>query len=289
MIKDFLNGLAFGITQIVPGVSGGTIAIILGFYEKLIDAINNFTKEFKKHFKFLLFFSLGIGIGILAFSSLINYLLTEFSFPTMLFFIGLIVGLIPLISQKVKGNFKFKDFILIILPILILVISSHLNIIQTVDPNETISNINIPFMFFLFLVGLIAAAALILPGVSGSFVLLLFGVYPLATYSVSTIRLLLTDLTNTSLMLDIIRVLGPLSIGILLGIILTARIVGKLLKNHFRPTYLIILGLLIGSTYVLIREPIVYQSGTSSLIFMIGTITFMVGLLISFSLGKKKI
>ena len=292
MIKDFFNGLTFGITQIVPGISGGTIAIILGFYEKLINAINNLTKDFKKQLKFIIPFGLGIIGGIIVFSSIINYLLTDFSFPTMLFFIGLIIGLIPLVFMKVKDPkkfFKLKELLLIFIPIVLLVISSHLNIVSSATPTEMISNMSIPFILFIIVAGIFSASALILPGVSGSFVLLIFGLYPLATYSVSNIRHLLGDLNNTSLMMDIAVVLIPLGIGIVIGILVTARIVENLLKNHLKNTYLIVLGLLIGSIYVLIREPIVYQSGTSTTIIFAGTLTFIIGALISYFLGKKKI
>ena len=291
MIKDFFNGLAFGVTQIVPGVSGGTIAILLGFYDKLIKSINNLRKDFKNQMKFILPFGIGIVVGILALSSLINYLLEEFSFPTMLFFIGLIVGIIPLIFMKVKTKkwFSIKEMCLILIPLIILVIISHVAGISVGTPQEAIENMSIPFMFFIFIAGFIAATGLILPGVSGSFFLLLLGVYPLATYSVSTIRLLLTDITNFTLMLDILKVLGPMAIGILIGVFLTAKLVEGLLERHFRTTYLIILGLLIGSTYVILRDPIVYQSGTSNMIFMIGSFTFIVGFVISYLLGKKKV
>jgi len=291
MLKDFFYGLAFGITQIVPGVSGGTIAILLGFYDKLIKAINNLRKDFRKQLKFLVPFAVGIGIGILSLSSLISYLLERFSFPTMLFFIGLITGIIPLVFKKVKNKkwFSFKEMCLIILPIVFLVSIAHLGTISIGNPQEAIANMSLPLMFFIFISGLIAATGLILPGVSGSFFLLLLGVYPLATYSVSTIRLLLNDITNTSLMLDIMRVLGPMAIGVLIGVFVTARVVEGLLEKHFRTTYLVVLGLLIGSAYVILRDPIVYQSGTSSLIFAIGAFTFISGFVISYILGKRKI
>jgi len=190
---------------------------------------------------------------------------------------------------KSKTFFSFKEIILILIPVVVLVIASHLTGVSIGNPSEAINNISIPFMFFLFLAGLIAAGALILPGVSGSFVLLLLGVYPLATYSISSIRLLLTDITNTSLMVDLVKVIIPLAVGVIIGILITARIVESLLDKHFRNTYLIILGLLVGSTYVILRDPIVYQSGTSNIIFIIGTLTFIAGFVISYILGKKKI
>jgi putative membrane protein len=127
-IRDFLNGLAFGITEIVPGVSGGTVAIILGFYGELIETVNHFTEDYRKYLRFLFPFLLGMTVGILVFSSIINYLLTNHSFPTMLFFIGLIVGIVPIIYSKVKEPgrwFTPKEIALIISPILLLFVLSN--------------------------------------------------------------------------------------------------------------------------------------------------------------------
>ena len=110
-IRNFFNGLAFGITETIPGVSGGTIALILGFYFELIETINHFTENFKKRLQFLIPLIIGVVSGILLFSSLINFLLMYFSFPTMLFFIGLISGIIPHIyaRARVKNNDETQE------------------------------------------------------------------------------------------------------------------------------------------------------------------------------------
>jgi putative membrane protein len=90
-------------------------------------------------------------------------------------------------------------------------------------------------------------------------------------------------------MLDICKVMGPLGIGIIIGALSTARLVEKLLKNHYKITYLIILGLLVGSVYVLFQEPTVYQSGVSASTAVPGAVTFLLGCIISFYLGKKRL
>jgi putative membrane protein len=131
--------------------------------------------------------------------------------------------------------------------------------------------------------------ALVIPGVSGSFVLLLLGVYPLATHSISSIRFLLADITNTDLLWSIGKVLVPLGIGVIIGGLSMARLIEKLLKNYYRVTYLIILGLLLGSVYALFKEPIVFRSGISAIIILIGFATFLLGCIVSFSLGRKRL
>jgi len=182
VIRDFLNGLAFGIIETVPGVSGGTIAIILGFYSELIEALNHFTENAKKYTKFLIPISLGIATGLVIFSVIMTYLLQYFSFPTMTFFIGLTVGIIPLIYIKIKEPkqwFKPKELAIILIALFTVLVVANLKPL----PVEGINHIDAPFMLFIFLAGIIAAIALVVPGISGSFILLLFGIYPLVTYT----------------------------------------------------------------------------------------------------------
>jgi putative membrane protein len=292
IIRNFLNGLAFGITETIPGVSGGTIAIILGFYFELIETINHFTEDLRKHLKYLLPLMLGMASGIILFSSIINFLLLYFSFPTMLLFIGLIAGIIPHIYFKAKEKgqgFKIAEIFLIVIPFFVLLTVSFLKGVPVTDPAEAINNISIPFMIFIFFSGIIAAAALVIPGISGSFVLLLLGIYPLAIHSVSSIRLLLADITNITLMMNICKVLAPLAMGVVIGGLCMVRLIEKLLKNHSKTVYSIILGLLLGSVCVLFKEPMVYKSGISMIIIIIGIATFSLGSVVSFMLGKKRL
>jgi putative membrane protein len=287
-----LNGLAFGITETIPGVSGGTIAIILGFYNELIETINHFTENYKRYLKFLIPILLGAASGILLFSSIINYLLTNHSFPTMLFFIGLITGIIPLIFSKVKEpgqKLKISEILLMLIPFLILIIISELKGISISEPEEAINNVNIPFMIFIFFAGMIAAAALIIPGISGSFILLLLGLYPLIIYSISSIRIFLSDSSNITLLINILKILIPLGIGIIIGGLSMARLIEKLLKNYHKIVYSVILGLLSGSVVVLFKNPIVYKSGISVIIIIIGIITLSLGAVLSHNIGKKRL
>jgi putative membrane protein len=290
-IRNFLNGLAFGITETIPGVSGGTIAIILGFYFELIETINHFTENLKKNLQFIIPLVIGIATGILLFSSLIHFLLENYSFPTMLFFIGLIVGIIPHIFLKVKERdcgFKVTEIVLVLIPFVILVALSFLKKdASVVNPEEV--DVTVPFMFFIFFAGIIAAAALVIPGISGSFVLLLLGIYPLIIYYVSSIRILLTDMSNTSLMLDICKVLVPLALGVIVGGLSMTRLIENLLKNYHKIVYSIILGLLLGSVCVLFKEPMVYKSGISAIIIVAGIVTFALGCVLSFTLGRKRL
>jgi len=302
--------MAFGITETVPGVSGGTIAVIMGFYDELVKAVNHFKKNKKESLKFLIPLFFGIIAGFVAFGSLVTYLLTVYSFPTMLFFMGLIAGIIPLIYLKLiklRRGFTPKRFLLIALPALALAAVSGLKETSVINPAEVISAMGISSMFFVFFAGILAAAALVIPGVSGSAVLLMMGVYPLATYCLSKIGPLLADITNITLLLDICKVCVPLGTGVVIGALAMLRLIEKLLKNHYETVYSVILGLLAGSVYALINDPIVFKSYIESsegvkwniLVFFggkvqippltltIGLFTFALGAAISFLSGKN--
>ena len=292
IIRDFFNGLAFGIIQTVPSISGGTIAIILGFYFDLIKAINHFRKDYRRHLRFLIPLFLGTAVGLVMFSSLVNLLLENHSFPTMLFFMGLILGIVPHIFSKVKeGGQKLgaREIVLIILPFPILLVMAIFRGETVTDPAEVIAAINIPFMLFIFFAGMLAAAALVIPGISGSFLLLLLGLYHVVIHSVSSLRVLLTDITDTALMLDILKVLGPLALGIIVGGLSMLRLIERLLERHQKPVYSVILGLMLASVVVLLMEPMVCRSGVSPLIIAAGIATLAIGFVTSFFLGKKRL
>jgi len=289
IIKNFLQGLAFGMSGTIPAVSGGTIAIILGFYGELLEAVNHFAENRRKYIKFLSALLIGVIAGLILFSSVIHYMLTKFSFPTMMFFAGLIAGSVPIVYIKIKEQgLRLKEAAFILTPFFALVIVSNLKISFDMNPAEIINNISAPFILFMTFVGVLSGASFVVPGVSGSQLQLMLGVYPLIIYSISSIGLLLADITNVSLLMGIAVVLAPLGVGIIVGALFAAKVIEKFLKNHSQAAYSAILGLLLGSVYVLFRDPIVYQSGLSALIVVIGIVTFLSGCVISFNFGDKE-
>ena len=314
ILRNFINGLAVGIVETVPGVSGGTIAIILGFYFDLINAINNFTKNLGKHLALIIPLAIGVAAGILLFSSLMNFLLEYYSFPTMLFLIGLITGIIPHIAARVRAKdsaaeaenrdpslpdakpdsaavpFRFVNVIVILIPFLFIVALSFIRKDASDAAQEEIMNsIGTPYMIFIFFAGILAAAALVIPGISGSFVLLLMGVYPVVIFAVSSIRIYFSDTSDIALLINICKVLAPLAAGVVIGGLCMVRLIGILLTKYSRVVYSIILGLLLGSIFALFRDPIVYKSGVSAIIIVIGIVAFALGAFASYFLGKKKL
>ena len=281
--KTFIHGMIFGIAHVIPGVSGATIAVILGFFETLIDSINNFTKDYKKHLSFL--------IAMLLFASLISYLLENQSFITTMFFVGLIAGSIPLIYSKINNDkdtnkLSAKDIVVILIPFLLLVLMSNLKAPNSVNPEELIKNIDLKYMIFIFIAGILSSSAMIIPGISGSFILLMMGLYPLVVYCASQILHILGDITNITLIIEISKVIVPLGLGCLVGILLISRLISILLEKYNRLTYLIILGLILGSIYVLFNDPITYQSGLNIIIVIFGVFTATIGYFVANKLGK---
>ena len=297
MLKNFFNGIAFGVTEIVPGVSGGTVAVVLGFYDELIGAINHFWKQPRKYGKFVAALLPGMVVGFVAFGTLIHYLLRDYSFPTMLFFVGLIVGIMPIIYLAVtepgrRVSLRRGQIALVLAPALALAAISIVSSAggePAADSAEVISTITAPYMFYIFLSGIVAAGALLIPGISGSFILLIMGVYPLATHALSNIRVWLGNLSDTAVLLDILKVLGPLALGIVVGGLTMARLIERYMKKHYKTVYSIMLGLLLGSIFALFNSPIVYQSGLSLPAGLAGIGTFAAGCAVSYLLGKKKL
>ena len=292
-LKNFLNGMAFGATETVPGVSGGTIAIILGFYDDLIRTINNFRKDKKNALRFLLPIAAGVAVGVLTLGYIINLMLEKYSFPTMSFFVGLIIGIIPLIFLKIKKpgkGLELNKIILIVVPMAFLFGITFLGELNFGDEASFIATMDVWFMLFIFVSGIVAAAALVIPGVSGSFVLLLIGIYPLATHCVSAIKDYISDIGNTALLVDICKVLVPLALGVAVGGITMVKLIERLLEKHHDTVYSVILGLLVGSVYVIFNNPIVTKSGMASdFIYVIAAGTLILGAVTSFFIGKKKL
>ena len=166
----FLKGIIIGIGKIIPGLSGSMIMMILGLYEKAIDAICNFFDDIIENSKFLVVISSGILLSVSLISKLIKVALNNHYFLIMCFFIGLILGGIPSIFKEIKGTSNKSNIILFIICLLIVSGLSFIDYDQATIVKET-NNI------LLFLVGIIEAATMIIPGISGTAVLMAFGLY----------------------------------------------------------------------------------------------------------------
>lgn len=284
-IANFFRGILIGVANIIPGVSGGTIAVTLGIFDELIEAINNFFKDPKKYIKFLLPIFIGAIVGVLFFSSLIEYGLINFSLPTSMFFAGLVAGSIRLIYRKAtEQQYKPTYYIYTLVAFIIVIILSNFS-----GPSLSITTTTFTTSLYirLFISGAIAASAMIIPGISGSFVMILLGVYPLLISSISSIKDYLLDLSNTPLLISILQVVIPMGLGIVVGVLLISRIIDILFKKAYSITYFTILGLILGSLYGIFNDPSTYASGTSLPIIAVSIVTFAVGVALSLLLESK--
>lgn len=238
-MNGFLNiikGIFIGAGAIVPGVSSGVLCVIFGIYEKLLDAVLNFFKDIKQNIKFLFPIALGVGIGVLLFSNMLNYFLYEFPIQTKSIFIGLIIGTIPSLIKEVNEKEKFKPqnviFLLIALAIGIItvVLENRMHIITNLD--------NISIMY-LVMCGAIMSVGIVVPGVSSTIILMLLGVYSVYLQSVANLYL---------------PVLIPLGIGLILGSIIVMKLTKKLLEKYYAQTFYSIIGFTIGSIFVLLPQ-----------------------------------
>lgn len=269
-----IKGFFFGIANIIPGVSGGTMALTMGVYEDMIEVISHFFKDIKKSLGFVIPFGIGAVLSILLMSKLISAALVKFPFPTTLFFMGLIIGGIPLLTRKVKSE-KVK-------PINILLFLMTFGLIVGMafmkDGNSVfdLGSLNIFSYILLFLVGMVAAATMVIPGVSGSFVLMLLGFYkPIVTT--------IGNLTDFSLLGHNISVLLPFGLGVLIGIVLVAKLIEFLFKKFEVSTYYAILGFIVASIFTL--GITLFGVNISIIEVIIGIILFGIALVIGYKLG----
>ena len=236
-ILDVIRGIAIGVAFIIPGFSGGSVAAILGIYEKLVNSIADLFKNFTKSIKTLLPIAIGMVLGILGLLYPLSWALEAFPIPTVCLFVGLAIGGLPSITDKLSGKPKPYYAISLILPLAAAFCLSFLPIGADVD----LFNLSIGGYALLFAVGVIGSAALVVPGISGSMLLLILGYYnPIV--DLATNHFLKGKDVGTSVL-----VLGCAGIGIIFGFILISVIMKFLLKNCPRGTYFAILGFILGS------------------------------------------
>ena len=270
-----IKGFFFGVANIIPGVSGGTIAITMGIYEDMISSISGFLKNPKKSIMYLLPIGIGAVLSILLMSKIISFCLDRFPAPTNLFFIGLIVGGIPLLTRKVKGA-KFNPINAFLL-LLTFSIIMFMTFSDGGGSNMDLSNVTFGKMILLFIVGMIAAGCMVIPGISGSFVLMLLGAY-------KPVISVIGDLTNISNLGHNLSILIPFGIGVVVGIILIAKILEFLFNKYEVSTYYAILGFILASVIALAVTVIGVHASVIEII--VGIVLFAVGSTIGYKLGE---
>jgi len=292
---DFIKGGVIGIANIVPGVSGGTLALMLGVYNKMLAAISGLFKHFKKSVKTLLPILLGCAFGIVAFSFIITYLIENHPFPTAMSFIGLIFGGLPMLflcfkkaeketAEKNRSSRSAHLILCVFLFLFFLIGSILLSASKTADEGTTHS-IRLITIFIVFLMGMIASAAMIIPGISGSLIMMILGYYFEIVGAVKDFVHALKEL-NVDRMLETCKILIPFGIGVLLGIFLVAKLIQWLLAKHPAPTYASILGLIVASPVSIFLKVDFFKGSLNPLSVAIGCVLFAVFFVVSLKFSK---
>lgn len=246
------------------GISSGVLCVVFGIYEKLLDSVLNFFKDIKNNTKFLLPIIIGVGIGVLLFSNLLNYLLFKFPIQTKSIFIGLILGSIPSIIKKTntKSNFKLHYILYTLIAFIIGILTVIL------ERYITITSISTNFSYlYLVLCGFVMSIGIVVPGVSSTIILMLMGVYSTYLSSVSCLYF---------------PVLIPIGIGLAIGCFICMKIIRFLLDSFYSQTFYTIIGFTIGSIFVLIPN---LEFDLSSIIFALSCV---LGFIIAYTFEKRK-
>lgn len=279
--KDILRGAMIGVANIIPGVSGGTMMVSMGVYDKIIWAINHIFKEFKSSVKTLLPYGIGMLASIAGLSFCITYFFERFPLQTAFLFIGLIFGGLPVIFGGLKGKKANAGAALLFAVFFALVIL--LQIFGGEQGVERELAVNAKEMGILLIMGVITSATMIIPGVSGSMVLMALGYYaPI----IAQIRSFIESLTAFDIdgLLKGFAILIPFGIGVLAGILLVARLIEFLLKRYPLYTYSGILGLVIASPVAVLMG--IGVGAVSVPAVIVSVFTFAIGFVAAFFLSK---
>lgn len=280
MIKSILKGIVIGIANIIPGVSGGTMMVSMGIYDKLIHCITHLFSEFKKSVAFLFPIAIGMVAAIVGSSFGLEYLFAKFPIPTNLLFIGLIVGGLPAIWKNVKGS-KIKVGHIIAF-LLFFVVVAGLAIMGESEGKAADLTFNAINVIKLLGVGVVASATMVIPGVSGSMMLMLMGYYnPVLETITDFIRALVSfDMKG---ILQGCTVLIPFGIGIVVGIFAIAKLVEIIFEKFPLYAYWAIIGLIVASPVAIVAMGDFSAFGLVNA--LVGIVTFIIGFGIARKLG----
>lgn len=252
-ILDMLKGAVIGIANVIPGVSGGTMAVSMGIYNKLISSVSHLFSQFKKSIRTLLPILIGCVIGIVCFTYAIKYLLTNQPLPTCLVFLGLILGGVPVLIREMKTGIRKsrrrKLTAMNVLAFLVMfLLAAALPFLKESTDTLTTLTATPGTMIVLFFMGIIAAATMVIPGVSGSMILMILGYYYGVINSITGFMDALKA-GNWNALLGEAAILIPFGIGCVLGIFLIAKLIEYLFERHTVSTYAAILGLILSSPF----------------------------------------
>lgn len=232
-LKTLLKGVIAGIGGIAPGLSGSVLLVILGLYEQTVNAIGTLFQNFKKNIKFLLPLVLGLGIGVLLFSKVVDFLLEHFEFQTRYAFLGLILGTVPLFYREVrKKGFRNRYYLLI-------VAAAGAGFFLFGFNRDLFPAVTEPNLLQSILLGVAVAGSSIVPGVDSAAIMSAFGLYELYVHSLADFNL---------------QILIPAAGGLAVGALLISTLMNLLIKHVYTGTFSVIFGLFLSIIPTVVME-----------------------------------
>lgn len=278
MIKSFLKGMVIGIANIVPGVSGGTMMVAMGIYDRLIHCITHLFSEFKKSVLFLMPIAVGMLVAIAASSFGLTYLFENFPIQTNLLFVGLILGGLPAIGSKVKGKKIHAGHVAAGVLFFALVVG--LAIVGETEGNAADLSFSVGNLIILFGVGIIASATMVIPGVSGSMVLMLMGFYHPVLNAIKEFFTALAALDMDGILAGC-GILIPFGLGVVAGIFGIAKLVEIIFEKFPLYAYWAIIGLIVSSPIAILLM------GTFPALTVLNVLTGVIALAVGFVIAMK--
>lgn len=271
LLNQILRGAVIGVANIIPGVSGGTMMVSMGVYDTLIHCITHLFSEFKQSVKTLLPYAIGMLVGIVALASVLKFLFANYALPTSTAFIGLILGglnpLLRKINKKKLNWVSLAVFVLFFAGIIALALTGDVS-------NPESLTLDMGQVIILVVMGAVAAATMIIPGVSGSMVLMLLGYYTPVLNAVDALKNAVFSF-DVGAMANPFFTLLPFGVGVVLGIFGVAKLIEWLLARFPTQTYCGVLGLVVSSPIaILLRTD---MTGVNWIIILISLITFALG------------
>lgn len=280
LVKKILRGMLIGVANVIPGVSGGTMMVSMGIYDTIILCITHLFSQFKKSVKTLLPYLLGMLLGIFALASLLGFLFDHYPLPTNTAFIGLILGgLSPLMRKIERRKINFGCVVAFAAFFGLIIWMACMGPVQ----NAESVTMSAGQMLILLVMGAIASATMIIPGVSGSMVLMLLGYYTPVINALNSFKTAVFS-ADFAAMVQPLLVLLPFGIGVVAGIFGVAKAIEWLIQRFPTLTYCGVLGLVLASPVaILIRADL---AGTTVGMAIISAITFAVGFVGAWLLDK---
>lgn len=285
---DVIKGILIGVANIIPGVSGGTMMVSMGVYEKIIGVVNNLFKDIKKSILTLLPLGIGMLLGVAVFSFVIPWCLEVYPFPTSFCFIGLILGGVPAIIKPAKESL-YKEGKSVAAPHIIAFACLFALAVGMAAMNDTQTNfasfdLNIGFMIIMFLVGVVSAATMVIPGVSGSLVLMILGVYAGIMSSISGF-ISAVFAFDWAQIFYYVGILAPFGIGVIVGIFAVAKLIEWLFAKFPSITYCGILGLIVASPIAIVIK--MGRNNINPITIIVGIVLLVLGTWFTYWFGKK--